>query len=395
MKILHIIATVVRSSGGPIEGILQQNATLGEDIGREVLCFDPPGADWISDFPIRVHALGYKLGSFAVLIPKRKYGFSLRALFWLIRNAKNYDIIVVNGLWNFSTAVMSVARHFTNTPYVVYPHGMLDPWFLLNKPFKRILKRMSWLTIERGLLRDAAAVLFTTAEEQHQAAIGYSSKYNARITKYGTTSPPSIGSDVIDEFRSVYNIPSDRKYLLFLGRIHEKKGVDLLIQGFARTANSHDLSLIIAGPVEKPYEAYLHNLVSALKIENRVHWTGMLTGEAKYAVLRVSCAFILPSHQENFGIAVAEALSTSCPVIVSDKVNIFSDIESAAAGIVIEDTEAGVVRGIESFISMSDSEIEKMSENGLRLFDREYNLERNMGELLALYRDITNPAKPS
>jgi glycosyltransferase involved in cell wall biosynthesis len=137
----------------------------------------------------------------------------------------------------------------------------------------------------------------------------------------------------------------NRGFLLFLARLHEKKGCDLLLQAFARTAASvPEVDLVIAGPDHAGMQARLQHLAEKLGIASRVHWPGLVVGNVKWGAIRACEAFVLPSHQENFGIAVVEALAVGRPVLISNQVNIWKDIESDAVGLVDDDTVDGTER---------------------------------------------------
>ena len=138
-------------------------------------------------------------------------------------------------------------------------------------------------------------------------------------------------------------------FLLFLGRIHPKKGCDLLLEAFARVAPEY-LHLVIAGPDEIGWRAELEPLVERLGITDRVHWTGMIRGQLKWGALLTAQAFILPSHQENFGIAVADALSCGLIPLISDQVNIAPDVVADGAGIMEPDTPTGTENLIRRFV---------------------------------------------
>src|SRR5579862_9840291 len=165
MKILHTIHSVNSSGGGPIEGIKQLGA-LARSSGHavEVLSVDPPDAPFLGSFPLPIHALGPAT---------RAYGFTPHLVPWLRERAHYYDIVVVNGIWQYhSLAVWHALRH-TKVPYVVYTHGMLDPWFKRRYPLKHLKKWLYWPWAEYRVLRDAAAVCFTSEEERRLARLSF------------------------------------------------------------------------------------------------------------------------------------------------------------------------------------------------------------------------------
>ena len=163
--------------------------------------------------------------------------------------------------------------------------------------------------------------------------------------------------------------------MLFLSRIHPIKGVDMLIEGFAKTCNNKpDLQLVIAGPDSVGLQSELQQLVEKLGISHKITWTGMLKGDMKWGAYHTAEAFILPSHQENFGIVVAEALSCSLPVLITNKVNIWQEIAEDNAGLVVDDTVDGCVDLISRWQQMDDSSKAEMRSNAYRCFINRFEI---------------------
>ena len=176
-----------------------------------------------------------------------------------------------------------------------------------------------------------------------------------------------------------------RRVLLFLGRLHVKKGCDLLIEAFARVASSDpSLSLVMAGPDQTGWQADLERLASAQGVGDRVVWTGILAGELKWGAFYAAEVFLLPSHQENFGIAVAEALACGVPVLISDKVNIWREILADGAGRVASDDADGTARLIQERLALSEREKQAMRGRPLDCFERRYEIHRAVQNLLAV-----------
>jgi glycosyltransferase involved in cell wall biosynthesis len=192
------------------------------------------------------------------------------------------------------------------------------------------------------------------------------SSYQCReiVVNYGTSSPQ--GDPVVLRRRFFESHPdlAGKKLLLFLSRIHPKKGCDLLLKAFARVAASDpNLHLVLAGPDDTGWQEKLEFLARTLDIAQRVTWTGMLSGEQKWSAFHAADAFILPSHQENFGIAVAEALACGLPVLISDKINIWREILADEAGLVAPDTEDGTPQLLQRWLAMTPEQCQKMRAN--------------------------------
>lgn len=375
MRILHIIASADPRSGGPIEGILQQDRVFSGHVISELATLDAPDANFLKAFPLAVFALGSGMTGRrdrALLI---RYGFSMAYVRWLQKNAPLYDAVVVHGLWNFATMAASlVLPSKMKGRYYVYTHGMMDPWFAKHDPKKHFFKRLSWLAFEGRLLAGARSVLFTASDEKQLAGGQFWGwPYEGVVIGYGIAEPPARQLEDGQTFRVVVPGLGSRKFLLFLGRIHPKKGCDLLIKAFAHVAASADFDLVIAGPDEMELVPGLKALAVELGLEERIHWPGMLEGGAKWGAYREADAFVLPSHQENFGVVIAEALACGLPVLTTNRVNIWRDVEAGGGGIVRNDDEDGVAELLRTWRALSDEEKRAMAEAAREIFERQFS----------------------
>lgn len=382
MKFLHVIPTVDPRGGGPMEGLRhmgQQLQQWGHQV--EVACADDPAAPWVANHPLTVHALGPGKG---------KYGYAPRLLPWLREHAAQYDLVVVNGLWQYHGLATHRALRASGQPYVVFTHGMLDPWFKRTYPLKHLKKWLYWPWAEYRLLRDAAYVLFTSEDERLLARESFwLYQANERVTAYGTSQPPPRHPELAEGFLRQFPALRGQRVLLFLSRIQEKKGCDLLIEAFAAVAsNDERLQLVMAGPDQSGWVATLQAQAQRLGVAHRVHWTGMLQGDLKWGAFQAAEAFVLPSHQENFGIAVAEALGCGLPVLISDKINIWREIEQAGAGFVATDTVAGTQSTLLRWLALDGPARAAMGQHALRLFDERYTVRAMAQSLLEVAHDV-------
>ena len=179
----------------------------------------------------------------------------------------------------------------------------------------------------------------------------------------------------------------NQRNLLFLGRMHEKKGADLLLRAWAQVRQLHpdatsSVHLVMAGPVDNPCGKDLQVLAHRLGLDDSVTWTGMLQGELKWGAFRAAESFILPSHQENFGIAVAEALSCGVPVLISDQVNIWREIAQYQAGFVQPDTLDGTVLLLLKWLQTSASDWEHMRSQARECFERHFHIEGTVASVV-------------
>jgi glycosyltransferase involved in cell wall biosynthesis len=369
MKILHIIASANPTGGGPIEGVTQLNRVLTR-LGHstEVVSLDTPGQAWLSEMPLPVHAMGEG---------DQAYRYSRNLIPWLQRHASDYQLAIVNGIWQYSSFGAWRALKSMEFPYIVYPHGMLDPWFKRAYPLKHLKKRLYWRWAEYRVLRDARAVFFTSEEEKLSARQSFQPYHvNGVVVNYGTTAPTGSAEAQREQFYDAYPALRTRRLLLFLSRIHVKKGCDLLLEAFASQARADaSLHLVMAGPDQTGWTAQLQARAQALGIAERITWTGMLSGDLKWGAFHAAEAFVLPSHQENFGIAVAEALACGCPVLISNKVNIWREIQTDGAGLVADDTPAGTEDLLKQWLTLPAVSRATMKQNALRCFQTRFEID--------------------
>lgn len=369
MKVLHIIASVDPASGGPAEYLRHITAAMAEQgHDAEIVCLDPNGADFLGLYLVPIAALGRWAGP---------YGFCPELGPWITDNADRFDVAVIHGLWNHAAIGSRRALRGAGLPYVVFAHGMLDPWFAGRHRFKHLLKRLVWSFAQGPVLRDAYAVLFTCAEERRLAEGAFSGHaFTSRIVAFGTAAPPPADPAQTAAFRAAVPALGERSYLLFLGRLHPKKGLDLLVEAFAGIAPSKPgLDLVIAGPDQAGMQSKLMARANALGIEARIHWPGMLSGATKWGAFRGAEAFVLPSHQENFGIAVAEAMACRVPVLISNKVNIWREVEDCGGGLVANDDAAAFERLLGRWLALPEAEKLSMREAARHGFARHFHIE--------------------
>jgi glycosyltransferase involved in cell wall biosynthesis len=211
-------------------------------------------------------------------------------------------------------------------------------------------------------------------------------RWNPVVVSLGTAQPVGDPARQREIFLSQYPALRQRRFFLFLSRIHRKKGCDLLLEAFARVAEAHpDLDVVMAGPDEEGLRPQLEAQANQLRISARVHWTGMLEGDLKWGALHAADAFVLPSHQENFGIAVVEALACGLAVLISDKVNIWPDIAHDEAGIVNPDTVEGTYRSMTTLLAMQPEERRRMMSRGVECFRARYEMKRTAQALNELF----------
>ena len=299
-KVVHLTHSTDLRTGGVIEAVLRLSESLKNQGAESVICADPN------------------------------------------KLKKNPTCCIAHGLWQWPG--MAALRNYRNKgfPYLVFPHGMLDPWFRRTYFFKHLKKQAYWWVRQGRILREAHAVCFTTEEERRLARQTFW-PYRCRevVTGLGVADPPLDAEGQTGKFLQRFPQLKERKPLLYLGRMHPKKGLELLIRAFLRDGTKDEI-LVLAGPLD-PSTRHLKNLQQETKgHEDKILWTDMLKEDLKWGALRSADALILPSHQENYGMVVAEALSVGTPVFLTDKVNLWREVVDAGAGFVAKDNQAGI-----------------------------------------------------
>lgn len=386
MRILHTIRSVNPEGGGVIETVKQFSRALerqGHDV--TIASLDGPLDPWVKNCPHRVEALG----------PSRAtYGMSPRFVPWLRDNAAQFDAVVVNGIWQFNSFGVWKALRGTGKHYFVFPHGMLDPWFKRTYPLKHAKKWFYWPWAEYRVLRDASSVLFTCEEERRLARDSFwLYRCNERVVSLGISRPSGDPDTQREMFLRRFPDCRGKRIVLFLGRIHEKKGCDLLIRAFAAVASAQpDLRLVMAGPEQQNSTSW-RDLANELGVADRIVWTGMLSGDLKWGALRAAEVFALPSHQENFGIAVVEALACGVPVLISREVNIWREIVEDGAGLAEPDTEEGTTKLLRDWLSKTPAQREQMRAAAERCFADRFEIDRAAGHLLKVLQNGNGGAR--
>lgn len=383
MKILEVIRSIDPAGGGPVEG-LKQIGAIWQKWGHkvEVVSLDAPQSDAVATFPLRLHALGPASHS---------YGFNRRLIPWIREHAAEFDVVLIDGLWAFHSYAVWRALHKSDRPYAVFTHGMLDPWFKRRYPLKHFKKWLFWPWTDYRVCRDAGAVFFTCEEERILARQSFwLYKANEVVVTYGASVPDAaLTSSQQAVLHERFPELQGKRLIVFVGRIHPKKGCDLAIEAFAETAAANrQYHLVFAGPDQVGWQAKLQARCNRLKIADRVTWMGVVTGDLKWGLFRSADALLLPSHQENFGVVAAEALGCGVPILISTKVNIWRETESSGAALVAEDTLPGTRFLLQRWLDLDVSAKTKMRVQARKCFLDRFVIERASSIILASLKNV-------
>jgi glycosyltransferase involved in cell wall biosynthesis len=363
MNILHVIPDLLPESGGPvtaIKGLANAQSALGHNVAIATT-YSSDDYKLRGDFEIHAYPCEYN---------RWRLSFSLvKALPKLISEA---DMVHLHTIWEFPLLAAAKVAKKLEKPYILRPCGMLDKWSLDN----------------------AAAIHFTLEGEKNNSWRG-SNENRSFVLPIGLST--SAYQDLPARHTFFIRFPELKglRVVLFLGRLHTKKQPEVVIRAFQRVYMSNpDIHLVMAGPGDKDYVEKLKWLVKELKVNENVTFTGMLIGDAVREAYRAAEILVLPSLQENFGIAVAEAMAAGCPVVVSNKVDLAPDISDAKAGLVclpdVEPTAQAMKR-----ILKDKTLRNRMSDNGRRLVLNKFTWDKIANELFLVVEDILSGKRTS
>jgi glycosyltransferase involved in cell wall biosynthesis len=364
MRLLHVINTLDPEFGGPVEAVRQFSTALAKDHSIEVLCLDECGPS--QDWPVPIHS---------VPGAKTKYRFNPSLIPWLKNNARRFDAVLGHGIWHYHTVGTWLGLRGTGVPYVILPHGMLNPWFKNAHPLKHLKKAAFWHTFVHRSLQNAAAVLFLCQEEQRLASYTFAMKLRGEaITPLGIEEPPSTPIAAAT-FLSTFPRLRGKRLFLFLGRIARVKNCDSLLRAFAALCgNNNDCHLLMSGPDFEGWKGQLVRLSEELRIADRITWTGPLYGDLKWGAIRASELLVLPSHCETFPVAVLEALACRRAVLVSDGVGIYREVADGNAGLVCRDDVDSIASSLRTWWSLSPEQRTSFGEGAYELYRARYEI---------------------
>lgn len=356
MRILQVARTLNPANGGTQAAVNQLTRSLSR-LGHmvEVVTLDAPSDPWLPKIPTKeLHVMGPGRGA---------YGHVPGLVTRLKAIVDDFDAILVHGIWTYGSRAVSAACRESSTPYFVYTHGALDPWFKRHSPIKHVKKQLYWLLSERRSLSNARAVLFTN-EFERDAAYRTFRPYRVMdaVVPIGVEEPPLDRPRQVEAFLSKHPELRGKRIVLFLSRIHPIKGCDLLIEAFARVHHDEDdLRLVLAGPDDSGWTQELQEQCEKLGIASKVIWPGLLQGDLKWGAYAAAEVFALGSHSENFSIVIVEALACGLPVITTDRVKIWHELADGGAAIVSSDTAKGLESSLKRWLATAEVDRQAMA----------------------------------
>lgn len=383
MKILQIIPDLAPSNGGPASAVCGLAEALA-DLGHSVSIITTDYA-----YENRLSPSSVKLMVYPCSFSPWRYAFLMsKELPKLIAAS---DIVHIHTIWEYPTWFAAKICNKLRKPYILRPCGMLEHWSLSQHAVK---KRIYMRLMAAQVIRNAAAIHFTTENEFDQS-FSTRNELRAFVVPNGVTNSALRDLPGRQVFCQRFPSLKGKRCVLFLGRLHYKKQPDIVIKAFSTVCRLDDsLTLVLAGPSEPAYLAELHALVYKLHLTNRVIFTGLLTAVAVREAYCAAELFVLPSLQENFGIAVAEAMAAGCPVVVSEQVELATDIHLYNAGIVCKSDVKSTTEAMEKLLLDERLRIQ-MGHNGRQLVLNKFQWVMIVNDLIRVYKDVISSTQIS
>ena len=385
MKILHIIPSVALVRGGPSQAILETITALNNlGIEAEIATTNDNG-ETVLDVPLnqKIVYQGVPVWFFARFSPKasaiREFAFSAELTAWLWQNIQNYDVLHVHAIFSYSSTVAMAIARLKKVPYICRPIGQLCSWSLQQGKQK---KKFYLDSIERANLNGSQALHFTS-EQERQEASALKLKSSSFVLPHGL----SVGNlipNAKQKLRRKYNLPDDEPIILFLSRIHPKKGLDYLIPALAKL-HHRSFTFILAGNGDAAYEREVTQLLQQHHISDRTFQVGFVEGVEKDLLLQGSDLFVLTSYSENFGVAVLEALAAGTPALTTPGVALSSMLQHQDFGYVTNLDVDEIARSIENCLD-ERSQLATLGMQAREFILQNYTWKSTASELIDLYR---------
>jgi len=359
IKLTHVTSSVSRLAGGLLDCVrlLSKSLSQNEGVCQEVLGLEDEktAIDLPQWNPIQVKP-------FRVIGPK-SIGYAPKMFPTLCHS--NPDIVHLHGLWKYPSVITSRWSHKTHRPYIVSPQGMLEPWALQRSRNK---KKLAMLLFQRACLRNAACIHATAAMEvQSIRAAGF--KNPVALIPNGVDLPPEeINGN--REQSAALRAKSGTRTVLFLSRIHPKKGLLNLIEAWRQLAPP-GWRLVIVGPDEIGHLSQVQHAVQKAGLEKCVEFPGEAWGDARWQFYRDADLFVLPTFSENFGIVIVEALACGVPVITT-KGAPWEDLTLHKCGWWIEVGVNPLIQALNEAILLSNAQRQEMGQRGFSLVTAKY-----------------------
>jgi glycosyltransferase involved in cell wall biosynthesis len=386
-RVLHVIPSVAPARGGPSQAVVEMVQALRQaGVDAEIAVTNDNGPDLL-DVPLNQRSTfqDVPVWFFPRFSPSvtavREFAFSASFTRWLWQNIHQYDLLHVHAIFSYtSTATMTIARH-KRVPYIVRPLGQLCHWSLQQSQRK---KQFYLKLIEHANLNHAQAIHYTS-ENERQEALNLELAAPSVIIPHGLTLSP-LRPDAKAKLRQNLQLPADEPIVLFLSRLHLKKGLNLLIAALSQL-QAHRFTFVLAGSGDPHYEDEIRQQLISSGISDRTCMVGFVNGEQKDLLLQGSDLFVLTSYSENFGVAVLEALAAGLPAIVTPGVALAEVVEHHQLGAVPELEEGAIATAILQALNQPET-MKAMGDRARQLVLNHYTWDRVAAQLIEVYTAI-------
>ncbi|HIN71484.1 MAG TPA: glycosyltransferase [Dehalococcoidia bacterium] len=380
MKVLQVVPSLAPEWGGPVK-VVNELAGALEAIGVSSEIISAQGRrvgnpeTVTNDIPIHL----FETGPIARLWTAHTPGLKKT----LARKIPDFDLVHIQELWHYPGYIASKIARSRNVPYIVTIHGELNEW---NLQQKRLKKQIYMTAVQRGILQKSAALHAITQAESNRIRQLEIETPVAMIPN-GTHTEEFENLPDRSQFVSRYPELENRLIVLFLGRIQQKKGLDILAQAFGNLARTRDdVRLVVAGPDEDNTLTEVKTILKSHGALEKAVFPGMLTGEQKLEALSAADIFTLTSYSEGFSVALLEALSAGLPLVITNECN-FPEVGDSRAGFVVRPNDSETASALMSLLDSADLRRE-MSQNARRLVRSNYTWERIAEKMFTLYGNV-------
>ncbi|MCE9520404.1 MAG: glycosyltransferase [Verrucomicrobia bacterium] len=386
MRVLHVIPSLDKRDGGPSHALplMARSLTIqGITVDVVTTITDADAGAQDIEFGKRVEREGCTLFFFKRQTHFYKASLPLHA--WLRSHVKNYDLVHIHALFSFASISAARVARARGVPYIIRPLGLLNAYGMQQR--RRRVKQWSFRLIEKPLLDSAAAIHYTSTQERDEAA-HLQIKAPAHVIPLGIDLTPFQHLPAAEVFKERFPETRGKQVILFLSRLDPKKGLELLMEAFAMLQETNpDIHLVIAGGGNEEYTKELRGLAARLAIANKTTWTGQLDGDVKLSALAAATLFVLPSHSENFGIALLEAMAAGVACLSTRGVALAVEGARQGAGMVVTCEIETLVMAMKRML-VDGALRAQLGESARRMAQEQFSLEATGAALTSLYQKI-------
>lgn len=379
MRILHIVSNFSENYGGIAEALKSLSSTQQEK-GNEVAVIAAMKSNEVNRIfnPNNVEVI--IVNQDIIRSIWNSHSFQIKNE--ICRVIDDYDVVHIHGIWHHPSYVAAKIASMKEIPYVISTHGSLEPWCLEYKKFKKIIYYK--LIQEKQLCK--ASIIHALTKFEYGNIKKLLPQVKIKIIPNGIYLPKILKEKGKNIYTKKYEYLIGKKIVLFLGRIHPIKGLDILIKGFAKAKKEEkSLILVIAGHDEIGWKKKLEKIADKCEVNKSVFFIDFIEGEEKQYMLEKADIFIMPSHSEGFSVAILEAMSFSKPVIISKGCN-FPEVEKEGAGIIVDTKEEEIAKAIIK-LALDGDLAKSMGENARNFVVREYTWDKIADRTIEMYKE--------